>query len=210
MIVSFNEVETTILKAARGAGMEWGLAEEAAQAARFLARLRLPFETPFLHLFSTRVWEAAPLFEGTRLRPGHPDAWLCPIRAGACLSDLGVTCVTKLKRLVSPLLILPFAARTVEKIELAWNGVRLRVGPLGVLRVAGEVCALAAHEAEEVSFSPFADDRAGVWMRPAPAGGANVDDASWARLQEFEALTYVPASAKSRASGAGAGEIDND
>ena len=41
-------------------------------------------------------------------------------------------------------------------------------------------------------------------------GGARVDEASWAKLQAFEALTYVPASAKSRASGAGAGEIDND
>ena len=34
MKISFHEIEMTILKAARGAGMEWGLAEEAAQAAR--------------------------------------------------------------------------------------------------------------------------------------------------------------------------------
>ena len=60
MIVSFNEIETTILKAARGAGMEWGLAEEAAQAARFLARLGLPFEAPFRQpVFLARLGNAS-------------------------------------------------------------------------------------------------------------------------------------------------------
>ena len=210
MIVSFNEVETTILKAARGAGMEWGLAEEAAQAARFLARLRLPFEKPFLNLFSTRAWETPPVLEGTKLRPARTDVRLCPIRAGAFLSDLGVAGVTRLERVVSPLLLVPFATRAVEKIEMAWNGAGLRVGPSGVMLVAGEVCALAVSQVEAVSLSPSGDDRAGAWTLPAPACAANVDDASWARVQEFEALTYVPASAKSRASGAGAGEIDND
>ncbi|NJO21709.1 MAG: DUF3726 domain-containing protein [Sphingomonadales bacterium] len=37
MIVSLNEIENLSLKACRGAGMSWGLAEEAAQAARWLA-----------------------------------------------------------------------------------------------------------------------------------------------------------------------------
>ena len=90
MIVSFNEIETTILKAARGAGMEWGLAEEAAQAARFLARLGLPFEAPLVNLLSTRAWETPPVLEGATLRPARPDASLCPVRAGAYLSDLGI------------------------------------------------------------------------------------------------------------------------
>ncbi|MBV9433714.1 MAG: DUF3726 domain-containing protein [Hyphomicrobiales bacterium] len=210
MIVSFNEVETTILKAARGAGMEWGLAEEAAQAARFLARFRLPFETPFLHLFSTRAWEATPVLEGARLRSGRADGWLCPIRAGAYLSDLGEACVTRLERLVSPLLILPFASRAMAKTDVAWNEVRLRVGPLGIMLVSGEVRALAASQAEEVSLSSFEGGWTGAWTHEGSAGGAVIEDASWARLQEYEALTYVPASAKSRSSGAGAGAIDND
>lgn len=210
MIVSLNEIETTILKAARGAGMEWGLAEEAAQAARVLARLSLPFEAPFLNLFSMRAWDTPPALEGTKLRPGRADAWLCPIRTGAYLSDLGVAGVTSLERLVSPLLLLPFAARANRKIEMAWKGVRLRLAPFGVIVISGEPCALAANRAQEMGLSPFDDDRPEGSLRPLQAGEARIDEASWVKLQGFEALTYVPASAKSRASGAGAGEIDND
>ncbi len=210
MIVSLNEIETTVLKAARGAGMEWGLAEEAAQAARFLARLGLPFEAPFLNLFSSRAWDTPPVLQGTKLRPGRADAWLCPIRTGAYLSDLGVAGGTRLERLVSPLLLLPFAAGANRKIEMTWKGVRLRLAPLGVMVISGEPCALAVNRAEEMSLSPFDDGRPERSLRALQAGGARIDEASWAKLQGFEALTYVPASAQSRASGAGAGEIDND
>ena len=61
-----------------------------------------------------------------------------------------------------------------------------------------------------MSLSPFDDDRPEGSLRALQAGVARIYGASWAKLQGFEALTYVPASAKSRASGAGAGEIDND
>jgi hypothetical protein len=47
-------------------------------------------------------------------------------------------------------------------------------------------------------------------LRPLEIGGTRVEDTPWAKLQAYEALTYVPASVKSRLSGAGAGEIDND
>ncbi len=210
MIVSLNEIETTILKAARGAGMEWGLAEEAAQSARFLARLGLPFEAPFLDLFSSRAWNSRPLVEGASLEPGQGDAWLCPIRAGAYLSDVGIAGEVKLKRVMAPILLLPFAARANPKSDMTWKGVRLRLGAVGVAVIAGEPCALAASKADKVRLSPIADDRVEGSLRPVEAEGARVDDTSWAKLQGFEALTYVPASAKSRASGAGAGEIDND
>ena len=41
MIVSLNEIESLALKSARGAGMSWGLAEEAASR-RVLARGAFP------------------------------------------------------------------------------------------------------------------------------------------------------------------------
>src|SRR5690349_10951505 len=104
MIVSLNEIETTILKAARGAGMEWGLAEEAGQSARFLARLELPFEAPFLDLFSSRAWDTSPVVEGASFKPRRADAWLCPIRTGAYLSDMGVAGEVKLERVLAPIL----------------------------------------------------------------------------------------------------------
>ena len=89
---------------------------------------------------------------------------------------------------------------------------RLRLWPLGVTVISGEPCALAANKAGEVSLSSFdgGDGSKGLRRTLEAGGGARIDEACWAKLQAFEALTYVPASAKSRASGAGAGEIDND
>src|SRR4029078_635119 len=43
MIVSRNEIESLALKAARGAGMSWGLAEEASVGAGWLADSALPW-----------------------------------------------------------------------------------------------------------------------------------------------------------------------
>ena len=210
MIVSYNEIETTILKAAHGAGMEWGLAEEAAQSARFLSRFGLPFEAPFLRLLASHAWETLPILDGKILRPIRADAWLCPIRTGAFLSDLGKPDVVTIKRLISPILLLPFVERAKQKVELAWRGVSLRLDPPIFAFASTEPCALAASEAEEVSLSA-GDGDAFESRSPAFEGaGAKVEQALWAKLQCYEALTYVPASAKSRASGAGAGEIDND
>jgi len=210
MIVSLNEIETTILKAARGAGMEWGLAEEAAHAAAFLTRLCLPFEEPCLRLFSSRAWNANPVVEGACIRPDRLEARLCPIRTGAYLSDLGSADAMTLMHVVSPLLLLPFIATAKQNSDLAWKGVKLRFEPPNVALASIGPCALLASEAEKASLSPIAGDAFEGHLLVVHDGGVRVDDASWAKLHGYEALTYVPASAKSRVSGAGAGAIDND
>jgi hypothetical protein len=210
MIVSLNEIETTILKAARGAGMEWGLAEEAGQAARFLARHGLPFEAPFVTLLSSRAWRTAPWLDGMVVRPLIRDAFLCPVRTGAYLCDLARTGPVIVERLISPLLLLPFAARRSAAVEVAWGGLRLRLDASKVTADPATPCQLVASEAEKVELIPLEGARSDHRPPDVQVGGASVEEAFWAKLQGYEAMTYVPASAKSRASGAGAGEIDND
>ena len=63
---------------------------------------------------------------------------------------------------------------------------------------------------EKLSLGEVARGRRGGETHLARSGGAVVDLDSWRELQRLEALTYVPASAKSRQRGAGAGHIDND
>jgi hypothetical protein len=210
MIVSLNEIETTILKAARGAGMEWGLADEAGQAARFLARHGLPFEAPFVTLLSSRAWRTAPWLDGMVVRPLIRDAFLCPVRTGAYLCDLARTGPVIVERLISPLLLLPFAARRSAAVEVAWGGLRLRLDASKVTADPATPCQLVASEAEKVELIPLEGARSDHRPPDVQIGGASVEEAPWAKLQGYEAMTYVPASAKSRASGAGAGEIDND
>ena len=85
---SYGEIFATAKKAARGAGYPWGLAEEAAYAARWLAGHGFDGVTPLARLLEqcakgnpadwtpviAERWEA-------------PGGTLCPIIAGAALSD---------------------------------------------------------------------------------------------------------------------------
>lgn len=89
MNLSLNEIEALCKKAARGAGMSWGLAEEAAKAARWLsaqgmegpallaAQLRLNDGTDYAQL--------APRIEADRWSSAGRS--MCPLIAGATLSD---------------------------------------------------------------------------------------------------------------------------
>jgi Protein of unknown function (DUF3726) len=210
MILSLNEIEATILKAARGAGLEWGLAEEAAHAARTLAGAGIPFEAAFLHLFETAPWRADLVLEPNAIHPRKAVARLCPIRVGACLSDLADLLPLRVKRMLCPLLLLPFAARLERPIAFAANGVTLRLRGRDIAPLADETLRCLGEPAEIVELtasSTTAPTSTGV---PPRQGGVAIDMVVWPKLQAFEALTYVPASRRSRLLGAGAGRIDND
>ena len=209
MIVSLNEIETTVLKAARGAGMEWGLAEEAAQAAGWLARYALPWEAPLLALLGSAVWRTPPRLDGNHLRPRSADAWLCPVRAGAYLSDLGEGAPTVIERVLHPLLLLPFAARRDTALDLEWSRVTVRLDAGTVVIEPTNAAGLDATRADRVTLtrSTLARPRQ---VSPPRRLGVAVEEMAWARLQDFVARTYVPASVKSRLGGAGPATDDND
>jgi len=210
MIVSLNEIEMTVLKAARGAGLPWGLSEEAAQAARWLARLGLPFEAPLASLLASQAWRADLVLNGTHLRSRSDEAWLCPIRAGAWLSDLGDIVPVRIDRVLWPILLLPFAARRTRPVELAFAGTRLLTGGATFAIRQGDLAALRQPMAERVEV--MAPDSCDLEQAPLrrPEGGVEIDMTGWSKLQGFEALTYVPASLESRLTGAGAAQSDND
>jgi hypothetical protein len=210
MIVSLNEVETTILKAARGAGMAWGLAEEAAQAARWLAARRLPFETLFVSLLEAEPWRADLDFAGGVLKPRVASDCLCPIRAGAFLSDIGAALPIRFEKLFLPLLLAPFAARRDECVSVQWDETLLRVdrgrlaAPLGSFTPLAAVTTVAA---EVRTGGQWSEE---VSLLVPEEGGVAIDSAAWTKIQNFEARLYVPASLESRLSGAGASLDDND
>jgi hypothetical protein len=207
VILSLNEIEATILKASRGAGMEWGLAEEAAQAARWLARRGLRFERSFLGILEAAPWQAEIELAAPSLRPRKAEAWLCPIRVGAYFSDLAVPSSWRIERVLRPLFLLPFAARLDASVTLVWDDLRLSAGD-------------TESELRPVAIGAHTPDRAEIvevtasGIRPGDTtemrGGIEIDEAVWPRIQAFEKSTYVPASLHSRLSGAGSTAGDND
>lgn len=207
MILSFNEIEALTSKATRGAGLDWGLAEEAAFAARWLAERGLDWSSAVLLRCRSHVGDATQVAE-TLVR----GEALCPLRLGAYLADAGISPRgLTLRDVAVPLLLLPFVAR---------------IGSDPLVVAFGRDPAYAIAGAETYSFGSSGDTEAGlstaavaltlgalpktlsplsIRTRPLPVPASVLD-----ALAVFERQTYVPATAQSRIAGAGAGLSDND
>lgn len=216
MNASLNEIESLCKKAARGAGLSWGLAEEAGKAARWLSGNGL--DGPALLAAQLR------LDDGCAYPQLTPDTgaerWelagraMCPLIAGVTLSDHAYLIRKKgeihLGAMTHPQLLMPFASAAARQLGIAlqvsWQGCVLEFSPGGqaVLiqadnfispHVAGVNCtciAPATHGANELGGS-------------IPTLVTSVHE----YLDSLAARTYVPASDASRLSGAGAGLSDN-
>ncbi|TNF19219.1 MAG: DUF3726 domain-containing protein [Rhodobacteraceae bacterium] len=217
--LSRNEVASLCMKAARGAGMSWGMAEEAGFAAAWLAAHGIDGPAHLaahLEQAQGRAWaELCP-----RVTPGDWRAagggTLCPIVLGATLCDHAALaqgplagCSITLGMVDHPILLLPFLA------EIA----RLNKVLVTVTSAQVTACIDASdtwmQTATEMLSGQAADltltAREGALKNP-PAQTARHTKTSAdtiAALNAFAMRTTVPASEQSRA-GAGSTLGDND
>ena len=193
-IWSLNEIEALAKKAARGAGYDWGLAEEAGQAVRWLLARGLPGADALLFICEAK---------------DTGDFEQCPLRFGCALSD-GYMSVDGIEpcEVTAPLLIVPFLSWTSRRVKtplsVAWPDAQFGVSPKGKLRWSGaHLCPKQA----DITLSKLAiTDVDAVALRHR----AEVDCETFMSLSAFAARTYAPSTEESRASGAGAGLTDND
>ena len=209
MSYALNEVEATAKRAARGAGYDWGLAEEASKATRWLCAQGLDGAAVLAGLL-----EAGFAAELSAHVPQNLDGdWqgrapLCPLATGAALSD----CAARLKQapqkmgpVARPAMILPFAAMAArqlgacvtvegEEFQAITDGTALQIE--GVLPDATASLTVRAEGSLSVSGP--------LHTRAEP------EEAAWAALNRFAHKTYAPATEESRLLGAGAGLSDND
>ncbi len=210
---SLSEIMALATKAARGAGLSWGEAEEAGWAAMWLTReglagaelLRLVLETPDRSVprLSQYLWTST-------------TAALCPLRTGLTLVDcaeldLGLKSLPlTLQAVACPGLLLPFVSRAARQIEQ----------PLQV-RAATFTCRFLADGRLASSLPPAElSSRSSVTLVLAPEDSlprfpktvtfaAPLLPETWEGLNAFARLTAVPASAQSQTR-AGAPGSDND
>ncbi len=203
------------LRAARGARMPWGLAEEAGRAARWLCARGLP-GAEWLQRLLARLEGSdhavhAPLTAESPWRA--TAAPLCPVTCGAALSDgIGNPQSLRLAGVACPALLAPFVARVVPDghcLALRWQDCELLIGPDGLLAPLPGLAALGVETGDEVALVKAPLARAAAPLVPR-AGAVAVPSATWQALDALAHRTYVPASDESRARGAGAGALDND
>jgi len=217
--VSYNftlaEIESYLRKAARACGLDWGIAEEAGKAARWLAAFNLPGpEIMLAHLQNLK---------GKDYRGFIPDcsieSWqasgdlLCPIISGAALADRSAQMLEGVKfelgRTAYPLLLAATvgqAARCHQTVfTTAWAGVRVSCFENG-LSIEGNRDDLTLPVVDAVSCCR--DDLETPQQMPSTLA-YQIDSAVFKRIDELAFETFAPATEASRA-GAGAGLTDND
>lgn len=217
VLLSRNEVETLCAKAARGAGMGWGHADEAGGAAGWLHAHGIDGATALLaHLDAAAgtPWPDVSPVVGAGRWSARGAGPLCPVAVGVTLCDYrdlpegnlagaGLSLAT----VGSPILLLPFLSDIARYLgsglTARWGGGAVHVDGQG--NCGGDVEGLAALRSAAVELMPRAARIETVFA----AGTKPCDGAILARLNDLAMKTTVPQSEKSRAD-AGAGTSDND
>ena len=213
--LTLAEIESYLRKAARATGLDWGIAEEAGKAARWLAAFGLPGpETMLSHLQRLSGREYRDFIPDCMQDPWQARAELiCPIIAGAAIADRSAQLLDgasfRLGPTASPLLLAATIGQAARRhrcvLTSAWAGVRVSCFENG-LSIEGRADDLVCEQADAVVCT--LGDAATPEQLPSTLSYA-LDDSIFAQIDALAFETYAPATAESRA-GAGAGLTDND
>ena len=210
--ISQNEVAATTVKACRGIGLEWGLAQDAGHMARYLAACDAPFLGSLLRV--------AEMIDGSDMAPlddaRHGRQLLAPFCGLAMIEWIAATGTPWQGQVIAPRYLLAGLAMFTASTEMpfALSGDK----GLECLAAGGRVVAPSAVTPQiwadqQISITPMAIGEAGdtlLLSAPRPGAAVAVSDACWQRLMDYAYRTYVPENERSRAAGAGAGDIDNE
>ena len=194
--LSINEVEMLAQKAARGAGLPWGVAEDTGRAAAWLAR-------------RVGIW-AGPLLALLELPPPRQES---PLYLAGLLADSAAGGQGRvIARVASPIWALPgVLATTLRPVVIQLDDARIGCGPGGEPSATLPAEALAALPAAALTLTfPQAPPPLPPCLLPVRFRRSGVPLAEWRRLEALAYLTYVPASEHSRRTGAGAGLLDDE
>jgi len=217
MTWSLNEIEGLSRKAARGAGLSWGLAEEAGKATRWLCAAGLPGAEALAGLLRQNdgadYATLCPLEEtGSWAARGGA---LCPLISGAAIcdqaKDISEGKALELGETSFPVLLLPYvAAAAAQNSDTAfcidWPGVSVTFGTETRVTL-GKPDALERDRTTAVRITA-ARNTGGAPLDHQTRGDIAPEIAQV--LTEFAHRTYAPDTAQSRLSGAGASLSDND
>ena len=206
---SLGEIAALATKAARGSGMDWGLADEAGYAVKWLQRRQLPGVAALCRYLSWRQAGEITIWPDDTARDGH----YCPIATGAAYGDGVFGDDVQFARVRTPLLLIPFislrAANTPVCLSMENAVFVLTQYKLGyskndtAILMDSSACQIyAASDDELPAMITIANDA--IPRVPVTAS------ACITVLNSFAKNTYAPATESSRLAGAGAGLNDND
>ena len=190
---SLGEARSLAVKAARGSGLPWGLAEEAGFALDWLQSSGAP-----------GIEALAALLDARENQP--EDSTICPFYLGTALAD-GARAVPRDTFIVEqPLLLIPFLAMAKydQPMSILWSDIEVSFSEAGI-----DVESLSRNLLYDKASCSLQEITSVI----SPATEIRVPDTareSMKRLAHHAHKTYAPATEQSRLAGAGAGVTDND
>ena len=208
---SLGEIESNCTKAARGAGLSWGVAQECGLVARHLTELGLPgadavfFNLKFINENHIRTidlnFETVP--ESDKPIPG--------VLLGIVLVDQVFKYsgeeVKIEQSVIGPLGLLGVFIRLLPEkfcVSVRWSNMRISLGTSGLLMTGNN---MNPHRAPTINFRVQKSSRR--LLLPSPVK-KRLTAENWINLTKLAQQTYVPSSERSRLFGAGGQEDDND
>ena len=208
MTWSIGEIGALATKAARGSGLDWGLAEEAGYAVKWLQRRQLPGVMALCRYLSWRHHGNLTSWPDETGAHGH----YCPITVGAAYGDGAFGDEAQFSRIKTPLLLIPFVAMRITEMPLEVNigSSRFYLAKDQIGYTKNDTAILRDSATCQISIASSRLPRitiTGVSDLPrVPTSAA----ACISVLERFAKNTYAPATEESRLAGAGAGVSDND
>jgi len=213
--LTLAEIESYLRKAARASGLDWGIAEEAGKAARWLAAFNLPGPESMLnHLQEIDGKDYRALTPNCEQQPWQASGGiLCPIITGAALADRSALMLEgnqiELGRTAWPLLLAATLGQAARYHRTAfttsWAGVRVDCFGNGI-SISGKQESLLLPEVPGVCCCCEAVSGP---QQLASTLAYEIDEKIFRKIDALAFKTYAPATEESRA-GAGAGLTDND
>ncbi len=192
---SLGECRALCVKAARGSGHPWGMAEEAGFAAHWLLQRGFPGLAATASLLE---WRAS---AGTSFTQEQ-----CALVQGTRLMDTQALQLPS-HDIYQPLLLLPFLAQIVDQIA------SLRFANTDVLFAFNDAVFVPAERSNLVcdyAHCTLVMHGSGSVGSDQQYRSSAEDDESVQRLEKLAEHTYAPATESSRLKGAGSGLNDND
>ena len=208
MTWSIGEIGALATKAARGSGLDWGLAEEAGYAVKWLQHRQLPGVTALCRYLSWRHDGKLTSWPDETGAHGH----YCPITIGAAYGDGAFGDEVQFSRIKTPLLLVPFVAiRVTEKpLEINIGSSRFYLAKDHIGYTNNDTAILSDASDCQISIASTCIPNITVTnlsdLQRVPATAT----ACVSVLERFAKNTYAPATEESRLAGAGAGLNDND
>lgn len=195
---SLGEIRALSVKAARGAGMDWGVAEEAGFAVQWLESKGLQ-GVRALAQYLSRLHRNEDC--------SNED---CPLKLGCMISDTNSWKIIEGKQCHEPMLLIPFIANVIQDkaVSLHWAEVNATINQDGVS--TDDIERLVSRPSTSKQAISIQSDHTTCEVLPHKTRVSENDASYVAILNALAHKVYAPATEASRLSGAGAGLNDND